>query len=155
VAETVAELGLQLRIIGPVSAKLRSALDRLPLVYSTTEGLSDEDLVREYVGSDVLAFVSTYEGFGLPILEAQAVGLPVVTSKTTSMPEVAGDGALIVDPYDRAEIAAAIHAVLSSQDQRRTLVERGFSNVRRFTPEHIAERYATIYRQFPINSRST
>jgi len=85
--------------------------------------------------SGALAFVfpSLYEGFGLPVLEAQACGCPVVTSTTSSLPEVAGDAALLVDPSEPAAITAAMARVAADSALRATLVERGFANVRRFS----------------------
>ena len=85
--------------------------------------------------SAALAFVfpSLYEGFGLPVLEAQACGCPVVASATSSLPEVAGDAALLVDPTDVEGIAVALERVAADPALRATLIERGFSNVRRFS----------------------
>ena len=81
----------------------------------------------------LLAFPSLHEGFGLPILEAQACGTPVVCSMTSSMPEVAGDAALFVDPLDTDAIAGAMERLLSDSALRAKLVEHGFQNVKRFS----------------------
>jgi glycosyltransferase involved in cell wall biosynthesis len=85
--------------------------------------------------SGALAFVfpSLYEGFGLPVIEAQSCGCPVIASTTSSLPEVAGDAALLVDPHDPAAIAAAMHRVTVEPALRGHLVERGFANARRFS----------------------
>ena len=90
-------------------------------------------------------FASTYEGFGLPILEAQATGRPVVTSNLGSMPEAAGDGALMVDPFSVEAIRAAVTSIMARSDLRSSLIERGLANVRRFQPREIAQQYARIY----------
>jgi glycosyltransferase involved in cell wall biosynthesis len=81
---------------------------------------------------------SLYEGFGMPILEAQAAGVPVVTSNTSSCAEVAGDGALLVDPLDTAGIASAMRHVLDDAGLRRALTERGRANAARYSWERCA-----------------
>lgn len=89
--------------------------------------------------ASVFVFPSLYEGFGLPILEAQAAGIPVVTSNTSSLPEVAGESALFVDPEDVEDIAQKISVTLSlSEPQREDLVRKGYQNLERFSWEKCA-----------------
>jgi glycosyltransferase involved in cell wall biosynthesis len=83
-------------------------------------------------------FPSLYEGFGLPVLEAQACGCPVITSTTSSLPEVAGDGALLVDPQDTAAIASAMQRITTEPKLCDGLIERGFANASRFSWESCA-----------------
>lgn len=146
VISAIASLPVHLRIVGSLSERQRSLLEGASLSYSAVENLCEEDLVREYTESDVLAFMSTYEGFGLPIIEAQAVGLPVITSNVSSMPEVAGEGALLIDPLDTGAIRDAVALVVKSPHLAQSLVARGHQNVTRFLPGAIAEMYADIYR---------
>lgn len=107
--------------------------------------LSVSDLYEEYSKADMLTFVSTIEGFGLPILEAQATGLPVVTSNCSSMPEVAGEGALFVDPFDHRSIQKGIMEIIKNKDKRAGFVEKGYINVQRFSKEKIASDYLKLY----------
>jgi glycosyltransferase involved in cell wall biosynthesis len=93
----------------------------------------DEDKAALMGGALAFVFPSLYEGFGLPVLEAQACGCPVITSTTSSLPEVAGDGALLVDPRDTRAIAMAMERVASDLALREGLIERGLAHVRQFS----------------------
>jgi glycosyltransferase involved in cell wall biosynthesis len=96
------------------SSPVAQAVERMGLQGQVkfTGYVPDEDLPALYNGADLFCFPSLYEGFGLPVLEAMACGTPVVTSNTSSLPEVAGEAALLVDPYDVEAIAAAMRRVL-------------------------------------------
>ena len=97
-------------------------------------GYVDEaDLAALYSGALGYVFPSLYEGFGIPVLEAQACGVPVMTSNNSSLPEVAGDAALLVDPTDVDAIADAILRLATDDGLRASLVERGLENVKRFS----------------------
>jgi len=109
--------------------------------------LTDEELVAAYRRCDMVVFASLYEGFGLPILEAQAMGRPVITSNFGAMREAAGDAALLVDPYSVEEIRAAILRIKNEPGLREELVRKGRENVERFRAKAVAARYAEIYRR--------
>ena len=100
---------------------------------------SDEDLSAFYGAADVVAYPSLYEGFGLPVLEAFACGTPVVTSNVSSLPEAAGEAAIMVDPTDTRAIAEAIWQALSDKHLRRELVERGFKRAKHYSWERSAQ----------------
>ena len=104
-------------------------------------------MIELYYRSDIVTFVSTYEGFGVPILEANALGRPVITSNTTAMPEVAGDGALIVDPSKPEQIRQAIIRLIEDDNLRNELVFKGYQNVQRFKPEMVAAKYEQLYKR--------
>jgi glycosyltransferase involved in cell wall biosynthesis len=101
--------------------------------------VSDRHLPCLYAGALALIYPSLYEGFGLPPLEAMACGTPVITSNTTSLPEVVGDAAVLVDPQDVESIAIGLRQVLSSSSVRSVLRERGLVRARAFTWERTAE----------------
>jgi glycosyltransferase involved in cell wall biosynthesis len=93
----------------------------------------DEDLAGLYSGAAAFVFPSLYEGFGFPVLEALACGTPVICSNTSSLPEVAGDAALLVDPLDIHALASAIDRVLNDAELRSTLRARGLEQIEKFS----------------------
>ncbi|HDQ72093.1 MAG TPA: glycosyltransferase family 1 protein, partial [Chloroflexi bacterium] len=97
-----------------------------------------EDKAALMSGALAFVFPSLYEGFGLPVLEAQACGCPVITSATSSLPEVAGDAAVLLDPHDTAAITTAMASLVADDEMRPSLIERGLANVRRFSWENCA-----------------
>src|SRR5690606_28201543 len=95
----------------------------------------------------VFVFPSLYEGFGLPPLEAMAAGVPVITSNVSSLPEVVGDAALLIDPRDPAAIAGAITRVVGDPSLRADLVRRGHERVKAFSWERSVSRVREVYRE--------
>jgi len=89
--------------------------------------------------ADVFVLPSFYEGFGLPILEAQAAGCPVVTSNVSSLPEIAGQGALLVDPKDIEQIAEAMYKIINEEQCRKNLIKEGYQNLKRFSWQRCAQ----------------
>ncbi|SPP99642.1 Glycosyl transferase group 1 [Candidatus Sulfobium mesophilum] len=103
-----------------------------------TGWLPFEDIAPIYCASDALVFPSLNEGFGMPIIEAMACGVPVTCSSIEPLPEVAGDAAYYFDPYDPVSIADGITAVISDSDLRRVLIEKGFRRAAKFSWENTA-----------------
>jgi len=101
--------------------------------------LTDEELAWCYENAVMLLFCSIYEGFGLPPLEAMQHNLPVIASNVTSIPEVVGDAALMVDPYDSNEIADSIMELLTSDEKRNDLIRKGQERIKLFSWEKTAE----------------
>lgn len=147
VAAALAGINCRWVIIGRLSAEQLADIANHGLDYENHIDLSNEALLEQYKLADMLVFASTYEGFGLPIIEANAVGRPVVTSTLYSMPEVAGDAACLVDPYNVDSIRNGILRVIKDADYRDSLVKAGFKNVERFSATAIAEQYAQLYRE--------
>jgi len=107
----------------------------------------DGALVHLYAGAALLAFPSLYEGFGLPVLEAMATGTPVVTSRSTSLPEIAGDAAILVDPESVSEIKDGMARVLKDPALRQDLSARGVARASEFTLERQASDLIRLYGQ--------
>jgi glycosyltransferase involved in cell wall biosynthesis len=109
-------------------------------------------MAAAYQQSSLLAFVSTYEGFGLPILEAQACGIPVVTSDIPPMCDVAGGAGILVNPQDKASIRRGVELAIGDTNLRLTLSKTGLLNAAQYTPTRIAGQYADTYRRI-LNRR--
>ncbi len=108
---------------------------------------SEPSLIELYNAADCLMAPSSYEGFGLTILEAMACGTPVITASVSAMPEVAGDAAILVDPTNQAEITDAIHQLFNHPEQRQALIQKGLERVQQFTWEKTAQAVASVYEQ--------
>ncbi len=107
--------------------------------------ISEEDLVAMYNLADCYLYPSLYEGFGLPILEAQACGCPVITSRASSCPETAGKGALLVDPHDPDEIADAMLRMVRDKNTRRKTIDHGLENSKKYTWRKTAAQVLQIF----------
>ncbi len=153
IAEAVAGVGYQMRLIGETTPELRGWLDELGLEWSSAAGLSDEELVREYQRANVLCFASTSEGFGMPISEAFACRLPVVTSALSPMQDVAAGAGILVDPHSVTDIARGLRLAFESRDDTRARVQLGEEIARRRTGRVAAASYADVCLEVAANDR--
>ncbi|WP_430817692.1 glycosyltransferase family 4 protein [Carboxylicivirga sp. RSCT41] len=145
--EAIKDSKCHLTIIGKLTDDITLSLKQNNIEYTNKYQISDKELEQEYMNCDLLSFCSLNEGFGMPILEAQAIGRPVITSNLSSMPEVAGDGACFVDPYDLNSIKAGITKVIENKEYRNKLITNGLENVKRFNPQTVAGLYETLYQK--------
>lgn len=109
--------------------------------------IDSEDLPKLYQAAKLLLFPSLSEGFGLPIIEAMAMSCPVITSNTTSMPEVAGGAALLVDPHDQDDIVEKLSVLMENEQKRQVVVQSGNNRAALFSWHQTAESYLKIYQQ--------
>jgi len=100
-----------------------------------------------YSGALCLVYASLYEGFGLPILEGMKCGCPVITSNISSLPEVAGQAALLVDPLDTDEITRAINEIVNHKEKREELIKKGLAQVKKFSWEKTARETLKVYQE--------
>lgn len=147
VIEAVAGMDIVLVLIGQMRPEYLAALKHHGVRYENHRDLTRAELIEQYRAADMLVFASTYEGFGMPIIEAQAIGRPVVTSSVASMPEAAGGAACLVDPFDVSSIRAGIERVLTDGEYAARLIADGRVNARAYGIEAIAGRYAAVYRR--------
>lgn len=131
------------RFFDPFFASVRSkGLLRQVQIY---DQISDLEKRVFYRGAQLLYFATCFEGFGLPVLEAQGSGLPVLASTHSALPEVAGKGAVLVDPTDVNAIADGLEAALYDENLRAELVEAGYKNVKRFSWDEAAQEVLKMY----------
>ena len=143
--EALAGLRCKLRIVGRLDEKHLEHLRKHAIDYSAAHSLSNEQVRDAYEACDIVLFASTLEGFGMPIIEANTVERVVVTSNLSSMPEIAGSAACLVDPYRVESIREGLLRVMSDSEYREQLLAAGRENRSRFTPAAVANQYREIY----------
>lgn len=145
VVKAIQGLKCQLVIVGKLNPEQLDMLLASGVKYQHLVDLDEQRMAQEYRDADIVVFCSKFEGFGLPIIEAQAMKTPVVTSKLSPMKEVAGNGAILVNPENVSEIREAIDRLISDLSLRSELVERGLENIKRFDADEISRKYITVY----------
>lgn len=145
--EAVKGINCKLYIIGEPNDNILNKMEEYKIDHEVFVNLSEKELVDKYKVCDLLFYASTYEGFGMPIVEANIVGRAVLTANLYSMPEVAGDSALLVDPYKIDEIRKGIKKIINDIDYRNDLIQVGYKNSERFTLNKMAQYYLNLYQQ--------
>ena len=110
-----------------------------------TEYVDEEDKIALYKMAELFVFPSLYEGFGMPVLEAMAAGVPVVTSNVSSLPEVAGDAAILVDPLSEDEIFEAYKKIRSDSNYREEMIQKGYEQAKKYQWKYSAKKLEEIY----------
>lgn len=149
--EALAGLECFLVIIGKLSDDYLNALAQYKIAYRNEYNISHDRLNQVYNECDILSFVSTFEGFGMPIIEANSVERVVVTSNISSMPEVAGDSGCLIDPFDIRSIRNGFIKVIENDQYREQLIELGRKNKLRFEVSKIANMYLDVYKQVSLH----
>jgi glycosyltransferase involved in cell wall biosynthesis len=147
-------ISCHLVIVGDINEGQRKMLLDAGISFNQVSGLSEQELADKFSECDIVLFPSTYEGFGLPIIEGQKAGRPVITSNISPMKEVAGEGACLVDPMDILSIKTGLERVIHDDDYRKYIVQKGMENINRYEPTAIAEQYLQIYNNVRDSTRN-
>lgn len=144
--DAVKGLDIELMLVRKPDAVLKEKLQAAGIKHKFYPLLSYEEVYQKYVECDLVYFASNYEGFGMPILEAQAVGRAIITSTVASMPEIGGKGAHYVDYQSVSEIKDAIIKLANDVSYRERIVNDGFTNVEQFSLGNIIPKYIKVYK---------
>ena len=147
VIESLRGIPCVLVIVGPLSQRTTGELKASGVRYENFVGVDDSTMLRLYRDADIISYPSTYEGFGMPILEGQAIGRPVLTSDQEPMRGVAGSGALLVDPESVEAIRNGFLRLIGDAALRARLIAAGKENCSRYKIEAVAASYLALYRR--------
>lgn len=147
-AAALSDINLKVIIVGNLNEKQLNMIYHFNLDYENYVSVSNDDLKALYSMSDIVYFASTYEGFGMPILEGNAMGIPVITSNIRPMNEISPGGTLLVDPYCIESIKQALAKILIDHKYRLNIVKQGKVNVNNYSVDRFAKLYLKLYKDF-------
>lgn len=143
--KAVIGLNVKLLIIGKLNEQQCLLLNNNNIIFENYFNLSTLEIYNAYINSDIVIFASLHEGFGMPIIESNAVGRPLILSNKCSMPNLSGNAALLFDPKNIFQLKSNIISIIDNQDMRNYLVEKGIENALKFNIKLISKSYLSIY----------
>lgn len=144
--EALAGIPCKLRIIGKITSLEKQRMQDLGITYSSEDKLSDEEIIEEYKKCDIVNFPSTYEGYGMPIVEGQATGRIVLTSGLQPMNEISGNAAILVAPASVDSIRQGYLTIINDDFLREEIIKKGRENIERFNLNAVVEEYYSLYK---------
>ena len=142
--EALKNIRCKLVIVGKLNETYRDLLIKNHIQYENKCNLTDNEILKEYIECDIVNFPSLHEGFGMPIIEGQSIGRPVLTSNVSPMKEIAGEGAILVNPESVEDIRQGYKKIFQHSE---VLVDKGLDNVKRFRLNIIVQQYLDIYKK--------
>ena len=147
VIKSLRGLNAELIVVGRLCPSQEELLKNSGIRYVNKYNLTDKQILEEYISCDIVSFPSLFEGFGMPIIEGNAIGRPVLTSNIEPMLEVSGNAARIVDPYSIEDIKQGFLDLINSSELRKSLVNRGLENAKKYNEVAIADEYIKLYKE--------
>ncbi len=138
-------LNVKLRIIGEISQRQEEFLYKFKIDFTVVKQISDAELRYEYECCDLVLFPSLYEGFGLPVIEAFAVGKPIITSDIPPLNTIAKDAAILVNPHSISSIRKGVQMLVSNSDLRKEKTSKGFQLVKAYQAKKVMARYQQLW----------
>ncbi|WP_333673695.1 glycosyltransferase [Streptococcus parasuis] len=145
VLNAIKDIDCMIDIVGNINERQLNIIEDNNISYINDSNISDEEIIEKYKLCDLVIFASTYEGFGLPIIEGQAIGRPIITSNIEPMISVSNGTTCLVDPYNIDSIKRGILKVINNDTYREELIQSGLRNVLRYSADTIARKYKQIY----------
>ena len=147
VIKSLSDIDCILLIVGKISAMDFNLLKKYKVNYKNFINASNKEIISLYKDANLLTFPSFHEGFGLPIIEAQSAGIPVITSRLSPMMDVAGNGAHLVDPNSISEIRDGIASIKTNPELQKKLIENGLKNVKKYSVKIITKKHEELYQK--------
>ena len=145
--KAIKDLNVKLTIVGSIDLYHKNFLLKNNIMFENHVGISDEDINKIYSRNDILVFPSLYEGFGMPIIEANYVGIPVITSNLSPMKEIARNSSLLFDPYKPYDLKNKLILLIKNSELRKKLIINGFINANKYQSYNIAKHFMKLYKQ--------
>jgi len=144
---SIEDIDCKLVIIGELSINQLEILKQHQIDFENHFNIEEEQMLQHFINCDILAYISTYEGFGMPVIEANAVGRPVLASDIEPIKTVASNAALLVNPNNVIEIRDGINKLLSNKELCSQLIENGLENAKKYLSTEISKQYMSLYKK--------